>query len=146
MADIPKSLEQINKVVVWYNRIQPGFADIALLTDANRKIACAIFDYSAEVGELYKESKGLEYTRKAAFERERLRLIGSGKSAAAAEIEAKTSIENALFSEVAADANFRSAQMQLSAAKDVMEAMRQHISSLKMEKSLEMTGQGSQQR
>jgi hypothetical protein len=71
-------------------------------------------------------------------------LIGEGKSAADADIEAKASTENALFQEVAADADYRAAQMQLSAARDVLEAMRQHIASLKMEQRLEMHGQGSQ--
>lgn len=138
-------LDRIARVVTWYQGISPDFSDIALLTSANRKLACCLFDYSGEVGDLYKEAKGSEYLRRTAYERERLRLIGEGKSAAAADIEAKASVETSLFQEVAADADYRAAQMQLSAARDVLEAMRQHIASLKLEHRLEMAGQGSQQ-
>lgn len=137
--------EKITVIVERYSKIPFDFNDINTLTSWNRKLACCLFDYSGEVGDLYKEAKGTEYARKTAFERERLRLIGEGKSAAAAEVEAKTKIETVLLQEVSADSDYRSAQMQLSAARDVLEAMRQHIASLKMEHRLEMAGQGSQQ-
>lgn len=142
-AEIP-TLDKIHMIVDRYSKLQADFRDIDTLTTWNRKLACCLFDYAGEVGDLYKEAKGSEYARRTAYERERLRLIGEGKSAAAADIEAKAAIENALLQEVATDADYRAAQMQLSAARDVLEAMRQHISSLKQEHRLEMAGQGSQ--
>lgn len=138
------TLDKVVMIVERYAKVPADFRDIETLTTWNRKLACCLFDYSGEVGDLYKEAKGTEYARRTAYERERLRLIGEGKSAAAAEIEAKASIETVLFQEVSADADYRAAQMQLSAARDVLEAMRQHIASLKMEHRLEMQGQGSQ--
>lgn len=139
------TLEKIVMIVTKYGKLPADFNDITTLTTWSRKLACCLFDYAGEVGDLYKEAKGSEYARKAAYERERLRLIGEGKSAAAAEIEAKAKIEAVLFQEVSADADYRAAQMQHSAARDVLEAMRQHIASLKLEHRLEMAGQGSQQ-
>lgn len=138
------TLEKIAKVVNRYHSLPDDYRDVEALTKGLRLLACCLFDYAGEVGDLYKEAKGSEYARRSAYERERLRLIGEGKSAAAAEIEAKAAIETVLFQEVAADADYRAAQMQLSAARDVLEAMRQHIASLKLEQRLEMQGQGSQ--
>lgn len=102
-----------------------------------------MFDYAGEVGDLYKASKASEYMRKSAFEKERLRLIGEGKSAAAAGNEAQTAIDSLLFAEVCADADYRAAQMQYQAAGDVLRSMIQHIASLKEEKRLEMHGQAT---
>lgn len=132
--------DKITAIVRRYESLPDDYRDIDALTKGLRKLACALFDYAAETGELYRQSKGTEYARRTAFERERLRLIGGGKSAAAAEIEAKAAIENILFQEIEADAEYKAASLQLSAARDVLEAMRQHIASLKTEKRLEMTG------
>lgn len=137
--------DKITAIVRRYESLPDDYRDIDALTKGLRLLACACFGYSTEVGELYRQSKGTEYARRAAYERERLRLIGEGKSAAAADIEAKSAIESALFQEVEADAEYKIANLQLSAARDVLEAMRQHIASLKTEKRLEMAGQGSQQ-
>lgn len=144
MSAEQSTIERIVKVVNWYHKIPADFNDVELLTNASRKLACLLFDYSGEVGDMYKLAKGTEYARKVAYEKERLSLIGKGKSAAAAEIEARAGIDQQMFAETCADSDFRSAQMQLSAARDVLEAIRQHIASLKMEQRLEMQGQGSQ--
>lgn len=67
-------------------------------------------------------------------------MIAAGKSAAAADAEAKTTIDQLAFTEVVSDADYRAAMLQLQAARDVLEAMRQHISSLKEERRIEMAG------
>lgn len=147
MSNAPEigTLDKISIIVQRYQEIPVDFRDIDKLTYWQRKMACALFDYSGEVGDLYKGSKGTEYTRKAAYEKERLRLMTEdGKSAAAADAEARAKVSNELFDEVAADADYRAALMQMQAARDVLEAMRQHISSLKQELKLETYGQGSQ--
>lgn len=143
MSDL-STPDKIAMIVQRYQKVPADYRDIETLTTWNRKLACCLFDYAGEVGDLYKEAKGAEYARRTTYERERLKAIGEGKSAASAEIEAKARIETVLLQEVAADVDFRVAQMQLSAARDVLEAMRQHISSLKQEHRLEMAGQGSQ--
>lgn len=136
--------ELIARIVARYESLPDDYRDIDGLTKGQRKLACALFSYAKEVGEQYRQSKGAEYARKTAFERERLRLIGEGKSAAAAEIEAKAAVENALFHEVEADAEYRAGWMQYNAARDVLEAMRQHIASLKQEYRIEMAGAAQQ--
>lgn len=138
------TLEKIALIVGKYQAIPADFKDISRLTTWSQKLACCLFDYAGEVGDLYKAAKGAEYARKAAFEKKRLELIEAGKSAAAAEAEAKAGTTGDLFNETCADADYRAAFMQYSAARDVLEAMRQHIASLKQEHRLEMTGQGSQ--
>lgn len=144
MSDL-STLDKIVMIVERYAKVPADFRDIDTLTTWNRKLACCLFDYSTEVGLLYKDAKGTEYARRTAYERERLKAMGDGKSAAASEVEAKASIEAALFQEVCADADYKAAQMHLNAARDVLEAMRQHIASLKTEKRLEMTGAAQQQ-
>lgn len=140
------TLDKISMIVERYQKVPADFRDIETLTTWNRKLACCLFDYAGEVGDLYKSGKGAEYERRTLHERERLRLMSEGKSAAAADGEAKAGVQYAaaLLAEFAADGDYKAAQMQLSAARDVLEAMRQHIASLKMEQRLEMTGQGSQ--
>lgn len=147
MEDDRKQLttaDKITAIVRRYESLPDDYRDIDALTKGLRKLACALYDYAAETGELYRQSKGTEYARKTAYERERLRLIGEGEAVARAEIKAKEAVENALFQEVEADAEYKAASLQLSAARDVLEAMRQHIASLKTEKRLEMTGASQQ--
>jgi hypothetical protein len=134
------TLDNIAKVVSWYGAIPKDYRDIEMLTYTHRRLSVLLFDYAGEVGDLYKQSKGSEYTRKTAFERERLRLIGEGKSAAAAGNEAQTTISELAFAEVCADADYRSALMQYQAAGDVLRAISQHIASMKEERRLEMSG------
>lgn len=139
------TVTEITRLVDRYHSLPADYRDIEGLTKGLRLLACCLFDYAGEVGDLYKLAKGCEYARKAAYERERYRLINEeNKSASAADIEARAKVESDLQRETDADADYRAAQMQLSAARDVLEAMRQHISSLKQEHRLEMAGQGSQ--
>lgn len=139
------TLDKISMIVQKYQAVPHDYKNLEVMTSWNRKLACAIFDYTGEVGDLYKAANAYSFARKAAYERERIRLIKEdGKSAAAADAEAKAKIENELESEMNADADYRSAMMQLQGARDVLDAMRQHIASIKQEMKLEMTGQGSQ--
>lgn len=139
------TLDKISIIVSKYQGIPADFRDLEKLTYWNRKLACAIFDYCGEVGDMYKSAKAHEFFRKATYERERIRLIKEeSKSASAADAEARAKIEKEMRAEVDADADYRAAMMQLQGARDVLEAMRQHIASIKQEMKLEMTGQGSQ--
>jgi len=138
--DIP-TLEKIAMIVQRYQAIPADCRDIEKVTTWQRKLACALFDYAGEVGSLYKASNGAEYARKSAFEKERLRLIGEGKSAAAAGNEAQATIDSLIFDEVCADADYRAAQMQYQAATDVLRSMIQFVASMKEERRIEMQGQ-----
>ena len=132
--------EKIDDIVQFYAGIEKDFRDIDRLTTGVRRLACLLFDYATQIGELYATAKGSEYARKAAFERERLRLLDEGKSAAAAEIGARSAVESLVFSETETDVAYRSAQLRYNAARDVLESMRQHLATLKGEKRLEMAG------
>lgn len=132
--------EKLKWIVDKYGGIPADFRDLDALTTWQRKLACVLFEYSTEVGDLHKSAKGAEYMRKSAYEKKRLELIAAGKSAAAADAEAKASIDTLAFTEVVSDADYRAAMLQLQAARDVLEAMRQHISSLKEERRIEMAG------
>lgn len=139
-----KTLDKIAAIVTWYKGVPHSFSDVQQLTAAQKALACLLFEYAGEVGELYKQKNGTEFTRKAIFEKERLRLIGEGKSAAAAGNEAQTLIGTSAFAEVCADAEYRAAVMQKEAASDVLRSMLQHIANIKEERRLEISGQGSQ--
>lgn len=134
------ALPTIEKIVQGYNALPADFNDIDRLTTALRRLACAVFDYSREVGEKYKDARSTEFQRKATEQREKLRLIGEGQSAAAAESAAKAASEKLQFAEIEADAEYRAAYLALTSANAVLDAIRQHISTLKSEKRLEMTG------
>lgn len=144
MTEEQTILDQIAGVVAWYRSLPKDYNDIQLLSTAQKKLACLLFDYAGEVGDLYKAKNATEYTRKTTFEKERLRLIGDGKSAAAAGNEAQTMIAKIAFEEFCADADYRAALMQKEAASDVLRSMLQHIASIKEERRLEFSGQGSQ--
>ena len=134
------TLPTIEKIVQGYNALPADFNDIDRLTTALRRLACAVFEYSREVGEKYRDARSTEFQRKAAEQREKLRLIGEGQSAAAAESAAKAAAEKLQFAEIEADAEYRAAYLALTSANGVLDAIRQHISTLKSEKRLEMTG------
>lgn len=131
--------ENIDKVVDWYGNLKKDYRDIEALIYAQKQLSVALYQYAAELGSLYETAKGAEYARKAAFERERLRLVGEGKSAAAAENEAKEAVNSLLFNETQADAEYKAAYFRQSAAGDILRVMQQHIASLKDERRFEMT-------
>lgn len=132
--------DKIKWIVDKYGGIAADFRDLDTLTAWQRKLACVLFDYANEVGEMSKTAKGAEYARKTAYEKKRIELISGGKSAAAADAEARASVDELAFTEMCSDADYRAAILQLQAARDVLEAMRQHISSLKEERRIEMAG------
>ena len=140
------TLEQITDLIRWYNKLSKGYHNVTDLQDSVRKMATLIFYFAVEVGEAYEQKNQKEFGRKASFSREQDYAMKDGKSAAAAEAIARKAVESLLDLEQQADSIYRKSYLLLESAKDVMEAMRQHISNLKQERSLELRGGMDNQR
>ena len=140
------TLSQITDIVHWYNRLPKGFSEIGKLQDAIRKIATLLFYFSGEVGDAYEQKNQKEFSRKVAQSKQEDFLIKEGKSAAAAKKMAEVAVESLLNLEQQSDSIYRKSNLLLENAKNVMEAMRQQISNLKQERSLELQGGMAQQK
>ena len=64
-------IEQIEDIVIFYNGITKDFQDIERLQSGVRKLATLLFMFAGEVGLLYKERNGTEFSRRAATERKK---------------------------------------------------------------------------
>ena len=137
-------IDQIEDIVIFYNGITKDFQDIERLQSGVRKLATLLFMFAGELGLLYKERNGTEFSRRAATERKKGELMRSGTSAAGADAAAKEYTIDLLDKEQQADAHYQQARLLYESAGNVLEAMRQHISNLKQEKRLEIQG-GMQQ-
>jgi hypothetical protein len=140
-------LEKICAAVSWYATIDRDYADIVKLMEARRRLACHIFAFAMEVGELNREKSRKEHLRKSKYARtvsEQLEK-SEGKNVAAAKEHAdfKTQFERG--EETASESEYYAARVVYEAANNVLDCLNQHISNLKQERRLEYTGQGSQQ-
>ena len=133
-------IEQIADLIFWYRDIKKGFNDVAKLQTVIRRLSTLLFIYAAELSDYYKEKNESEYMRKSAFEKEKNRLIKAGESAAAAASAATVFVDDLLNNEQACDSAYKKANLFYDAAQNVFEAMRQQVSTLKTEKSLEFKG------
>lgn len=133
-------MDTLDKIITWFGGLAKDYRDIERLLYAQKQLAVELYNDAKRVGELYELARGTEYARKTAFERERLRLIAEGSTAAKAEAEARTAVETLAFSETTADAEYRTALLRHQAAADILRAMQQHISSLKDERRFDMAG------
>lgn len=143
MNDKPTS-ELITDAVQWYGSIGRDFSDVDLLLRNQREFARRLYLFALEVGALYKNRNRTEFQRKAAFARLRKEKIVPLGSVAKAESEALVEVEDLLDIEQQADSEYMAAKLLLDHARDVLQSMVQHISSLKTEKRAEMFGTGSQ--
>lgn len=139
-------IERIEKAVKWYDGLSRDFADVDRLLIASNRFSCAIFEFSREVGDLYQEKLATEYRRKSAYVRIRSEEIAKMEKPilSAADAAAELQIVEERKEEQLADAMFYRAKLLMDSARDVLDRMNQHISNLKQEKRLEMSGQGSQ--
>lgn len=139
-------IERIEKAVRWYNGLSQDFSDVDLLITASNRLACSIFEFSREVGELYQEKNATEYRRKAAFVAYKSKAISEMEKPtySGADAIAELQIIEERKDEQLADAMYYRAKLLLDSARDVLDRMNQYISNLKQEKRLEMAGQGSQ--
>ena len=140
-------IERICAAVSWYATIDRDYADITTLMEARRRLACHIFAFAMEVGELNREKSRKEHLRKSKYARtvsEQLEKT-EGKNVAAAKEHAdfKTMFERG--EETASEAEYYAARVVYEAANNVLDCLNQHISNIKAERRLEYTGQGSQQ-
>lgn len=143
-------LEEIQKIIKLYRTTEWGPQDLERLLNGARKLACEIFFFADEVGDLAHDRTGTEYRRKSAFAKAKESLIESrnkqGEKVVAnlIENEALTAIDEYLKDEAMAESTYQKAKMLLDTARDVHSQMNQHISYFKTEKRLENSAQGSQ--
>jgi len=140
------TLEKIQAAVQWYATIPPDFNDIGQLMEARRRLACHLFNFAIEVGELNREKNRTEHLRKSKYARIVNETLAKtdGKNVASAQQSAdfQTSFERG--EEGAAEAAYFAGRLIYDAGTNVLDTMNQHISNLKKERSMEFTGQGSQ--
>lgn len=142
-----KTLERIQSAVQWYATIDRDYSDLTTLMEARRRLACHLFAFALEVGELNREKNRKEHLRKSKYARivsEQLEK-SEGKNVAAAQQFADFSTSFERGEESAAEAEYFAARLIHDAGNNVLDTMNQHISNLKQERRLEYTGQGSQQ-
>jgi len=151
MAAEKYGLEKITEISTWYrDRKDWKPSDLETLLNVARRLATEIFFFADEVGQYHEEKTGSEYRRKSAFAKKKAELVltreKQGEKAVAnlIENEAMVAIDDHLKDEAMAESAYQRAKMLLDTARDVLQQMQQHISYFKTEKTLEMSGKGSQ--
>lgn len=142
MSTEKSTAERITDVVKDYYRYKDK-AGIEGLIRIRKNLAVLKYGLATEVAELYTEKNGAEFRRKAEYYRKKKELLKTS-TIGKAETEAEVLIEELRKEEQMADALYKSASFILDSAKDVLDALSQHIANLRQEKREEMTGQGSQ--
>lgn len=144
-------LDKIMELVDWYRKERNwSHTDIELLLNCARRLATEIFFFADEVGQYHEDKTGSEYRRKSAFAKKKAELVEQrekqGEKAVAnlIENEATVTIDDFIKDEAMAESAYQRAKMLLDTSRDVLQQMQQHISYFKTEKTLEMSGKGSQ--
>lgn len=131
-------LQRIEAAIAWYNALPRDFNDIDGLMTASNRFACAIFDFSVEVGALYRAKNAAEFERKRAYMLARaVALDGQEKpSYSAADALADQATVKERQNEFTADSEYVASKLLLDSARDVLDRMNQMLSNLKQEKRL----------
>lgn len=152
MAAEKYGLEKINEIIKWYRDTRTWKSgDLETLLNCARRLATEIFFFADEVGQYHEDKTGSEYRRKSAFAKKKAELVEQrekqGEKAVAnlIENEATVAIDDYIKDEAIAESAYQRAKMLLDTSRDVLQQMQQHISYFKTEKTLEMSGKGSQQ-
>ena len=134
------TIQQIEAIIHWYYKLGTDFKDVDRLTNVVRRLPTLLFFFAGELGEAYRDKNATEYNRKSAFSKKEMELIKSGTSGVAAKSEATVFVDHLLNLEQTADALYKQTNLFYETANAVLEAMRQQVSTLKTEKSLEIKG------
>ena len=139
-------IERITQIVTWYQSLKRDFHDVAALVSARRSLACSLAEMAVQVAILYEQRNGAEFQRKNAHAEILRREMSVEKtSAAAAKIIADNEVSECFEREYQCDSEYQKAKILYDAWRNVCDVMNQHISSIKEERRLEFTNQGSQQ-
>ena len=136
--------ERIADGVQAFKGMKPDPANLEKLLWYQTTFAPLLFEFSVEVGQLYRQKNETEFQRRAAYNRAKWGYIGEGDSAAKAEARASVDIETLLNNEQMADAEYKQSILLLDHARDVLQAIVQVISHKKAKKRAETYGGGSQ--
>jgi len=140
MTQEKTTIQQIEVIMHWYYKLETDFKDVDRLTNVVRRLSTLLFFFAGELGEAYRDKNATEYNRKSAFSKKEMELMKSGTSGVAAKSEATVFVDHLLNLEQTADALYKQTNLFYETANAVLEAMRQQVSTLKTEKSLEIKG------
>jgi len=151
MAAEKYGLEKITEISTWY-RDKKNWkpSDLETLLNVARRLATEIFFFADEVGQFHEDKTGSEYRRKSSFAKKKAELTADcekrGEKVVANMIDNDTEVfvDDLKKQEAMAESAYQRAKMLLDTARDVHSQMTQHISYFKTEKTLEMSGKGSQ--
>ena len=128
-TDIKTATEHIARLINAYHSRGKN-APVEGLIEMRIKLSTLVFYVAGVEADAYEDFVTAEYNRKSKFIESKEYYVKSGESVAKAETQA--------------DAIHKRLQLIRLAAKEVLDCLNQHISNIKSEKRLEMTGQGSQ--
>jgi hypothetical protein len=141
-----RTLHNIESAVKWYAMLSADYNDINTLMNARRRLACHLFNFAIEIGELNREKNRTEHVRKSKYAMlvHDALVKSEGKNVASNQliIDYKVSFERG--EEGAAESTYYAGKLIYDAGTNVLDTMNQHISNLKKERSLEYSHQGSQ--
>lgn len=136
--------DNIASLIHKYQALPKDYSDVADLIHRRKWLSTLLFDFTAEVGELYQEMISAEYRRKSKYDAQRTAYMAEGDTAAAADTKARNDIHEEYKMEMMHTGLYKKADLIRQAANAVLDSMNQQISHVKQEKRLEYTGQGSQ--
>jgi hypothetical protein len=126
--------EAIVRMIREYAMAPADTNDINGMLDLARRIATYKVGLAVRVAGLYRDKVGTEFRRKVEYDRQRFAAVRDGKSAAAADVEARASIAELMEQEANADAEHQAGKLLLDNAGDVLETLRQQIAQMRTEK------------
>jgi len=142
-TDIKTATEHIARLINAYH-LRGKNAPVEGLIEMRIKLSTLVFYVAGVEADAYEDFVTAEYNRKSKFIESKEYYVKSGESVAKAETLAEAAIIAERKAETQADAIHKRLQLIRLAAKEVLDCLNQHISNIKSEKRLEMTGQGSQ--
>jgi hypothetical protein len=128
-------LEEIKKIVKWYEGISKGYNNLEILMEARRKLNSKSYYLAEIVGEM-KYNYDIAYgERKIAIATTKAELMDSGESAAKSETRAVKENVEVIRKEKELEGTYYRLRLLLSQANELSSTLHQHISNLKIEKS-----------
>lgn len=136
-----RTLEQINKIIDWY--LDEGYKsqDIDLLCKARAKLAGLLYYLSSEMADIYKLRNEAEYNRKRTINEAYTEAINkkddTGKrlyTVDQAKYIAEEVAKDLIKTEMEYDSTYQRLKLLLDACKEILGAINQYVSCLKLEK------------
>lgn len=129
------TLEQIKKVIKWYESLNKGYNNIELLMQARRKLTGHSYYLAEIVGEVKFNFDVTYGRRKIAIAETKVDIMSSGESASKSETQAIKECAEIIRKEKELEGTYYRLRLLLTQANEVSSCLHQHISNLKIEKN-----------